>query len=91
MADEATGSKTEKTAADYDQAVDSDEQPFLSHLLELRGRILKSLGVIVLLFIPTFYFNAVIFKFVATPLLAHLPEGGNMIATDVASPFLTPF
>tara|TARA_B110000014_G_scaffold51019_1_gene34011 strand:- start:856 stop:1644 length:789 start_codon:yes stop_codon:yes gene_type:complete len=91
VADEATNSETEKSAADHDQAVDNDERPFLSHLLELRGRILKSLIVVFLLFIPTFYFNTLIFEFIASPLLAHLPEGGTMIATDVASPFLTPF
>ena len=91
MADEAANSEAENTAVDHDRAVDNDEQPFLSHLLELRGRILKSLLMIVLLFVPTFYFNTHIFEFIASPLLAHLPNGGTMIATDVASPFLTPF
>ena len=87
MADEAANSEAENTAVDHDRAVDNDEQPFLSHLLELRGRILKSLLMIVLLFVPTFYFNTHIFEFIASPLLAHLPNGGTMIATDVASPF----
>ncbi len=91
MADEAANSDDENTAVDHDRAVDNDEQPFLSHLLELRGRILKSLLMVVLLFVPTFYFNTHIFEFIASPLLAHLPNGGTMIATDVASPFLTPF
>ena len=91
MADEATNPEAEKSAVDHDRAVDNDEQPFLSHLLELRSRVLKSLLIIGLLFIPTFYFNTLIFEFIASPLLAHLPNGGTMIATDVASPFLTPF
>ncbi len=75
----------------HDASVDEDERPFLEHLLELRQRILYALLAIVLLFFPLFYVANELYAFVAAPLLAHLPDGGQMIATEVASPFLTPF
>jgi sec-independent protein translocase protein TatC len=76
--------------ADHDAAVDSNEQPFLEHIIELRARILRSVLVVVLLFFPIYYFANDLYTFIAAPLLAHLPDG-NMIATGVATPFLTPF
>jgi len=77
--------------AAHDEQVDTTEQPFLEHVIELRRRILRSLLVIVILFLPTYYFANDIYQFVAAPLLAHLPDQSSMIATEVASPFLTPF
>jgi len=77
--------------SNHDRSVDASEQPFLEHIIELRRRILHSLLVIVVLFFPTYYFANDIYQFVAAPLLAHLPEHSSMIATEVASPFLTPF
>ena len=47
--------------------------------------------VVLLLILPTYYFANDIYQFVAAPLLAHLPAQASMIATEVASPFLTPF
>lgn len=73
----------------HDEKVDANEQPFLSHLIELRQRILRSLLFLVVVFVPVFYFVTDIFDFVSEPLRAQLP--GEMIATQVASPFLTPF
>ena len=73
----------------HDEKVDANEQPFLSHLIELRQRILRSLLFLVVVFVPVFYFVNDIFDFVSEPLRAQLP--GEMIATQVASPFLTPF
>jgi len=67
------------------------EQPFLSHLVELRDRLLRILlivGIVFLLLVP---FANKIYTLLAAPLLAHLPESSTMIATEVASPFLTPF
>lgn len=66
------------------------EQPFLSHLIELRDRLLRAVLVILVVFFCLFYFANDIYALLAEPLLAHLPEGGSMIATEVASPFLTP-
>ncbi len=74
----------------HDAAVDQHEMPFLDHLLELRSRLLRALLAVGVLFFPIYYFANDIYEFVAAPLMAHLP-GGNMIATEVASPFLTPF
>jgi sec-independent protein translocase protein TatC len=67
------------------------EQPFISHLVELRDRLIRMLiaiGVMVLVLLP---FANGLYAYVAAPLLAQLPEGNTMIATQVASPFLTPF
>lgn len=77
--------------AQHDREVDSSEQPFLDHVIELRRRILRSLLVVVVLFFPIYYFANDIYQFVAAPLLALLPTDATMIATEVASPFLTPF
>ncbi|MEM1436957.1 MAG: twin-arginine translocase subunit TatC [Pseudomonadota bacterium] len=76
---------------DHDALVDADEQPFLEHLLELRRRILHGLLAVILLFFPVYFFANELYSFVAAPLLANLPGGSQMIATEVASPFLTPF
>jgi sec-independent protein translocase protein TatC len=67
------------------------EQPFVSHLLELRDRLLRMVLVVAVVFVVLFPFANQIYVVVASPLMAHLPEGTSMIATEVASPFLTPF
>ncbi len=72
-------------------AIVAEEQPFLTHLFELRDRLLKIVLTVALIFLALFAFANDIYSFVASPLLAHLPEDTGMIATEVASPFLTPF
>ncbi len=67
------------------------EQPFMSHLIELRGRLMRMVGFILLVFMVLFPFTSELYAMLAKPLLDHLPAGGTMIATEVASPFLTPF
>jgi len=67
------------------------EQPFLSHLVELRDRLLRMVVAILLVFLVLFPFANEIYTFVAEPIRAQLPAGSQMIATQVASPFLTPF
>jgi len=67
------------------------EQPFITHLLELRDRLLRMVVAVLVLFIALFPFANQIYVFIAEPLMSHLPEGTSMIATQVASPFLTPF
>jgi sec-independent protein translocase protein TatC len=80
-----------KSAAElHDEQVDSDEQPFLSHLIELRARILRGVLTVLVLFFPIYYFSQELYAYVAAPLMDSLPEGANMIATDVATPFITP-
>ncbi len=66
-------------------------QPLVEHLLELRSRVLRSLAAVFIIFLPLFYFANDIYGFISEPLRAFLPEGATMIATEVASPFLTPF
>jgi len=67
------------------------EDTLLSHLIELRTRLLKAGSAVLLFFIILAPFSDVVFKQVALPLMEKLPEGSTMIATQVASPFLTPF
>jgi sec-independent protein translocase protein TatC len=59
--------------------------------LELRDRLLRMLLAVLVIFVVLFPFANEIYTWVASPLMAHLPEGTSMIATEVASPFLTPF
>lgn len=73
---------------------DDNQQPekgFMSHLLELRDRMMRMVLVILVLFIALFGFSEEIFTFVAQPLISLMPEGTSMIATGVAAPFLVPF
>ncbi|MBN2887687.1 MAG: twin-arginine translocase subunit TatC [Chromatiaceae bacterium] len=67
------------------------EQPFVSHLIELRDRLLRMLVAVAVVVLALFPFANKLYLFVATPLMARLPEGNTMIATQVAAPFLTPF
>ena len=66
------------------------EQPLVHHLIELRTRLLHTVYFLLAVFICLFPFATDIYGVVSAPLLAVLPEGTNMIATDVISPFLTP-
>jgi sec-independent protein translocase protein TatC len=71
---------------------DSQEKsPFVEHMLELRSRILRALTAVLIIFIGLFNFANDIYTFISEPLRRFLPEGSTMIATEVASPFLTPF
>jgi sec-independent protein translocase protein TatC len=67
------------------------EGSLLSHLIELRSRLLRMVVAVLLVFICLVPFADRIFTLAADPLMARLPEGTSMIATQVASPFLTPF
>jgi len=61
------------------------------HLLELRTRLLRAVLGILIVFCSLAYFAQDIYQYLAMPLLATMPEGSQMIATDVASPFFAPF
>jgi len=63
----------------------------MSHLVELRDRVVRMVLAVLVLFLGMFYWANDIYVYLAEPLTRHLPEGANMIAIDVASPFLTPF
>lgn len=61
------------------------------HLLELRNRLLRSVLGVLIVFCCLVYFAQDLYQYVAQPLLATMPTGSQMIATDVASPFFAPF
>ncbi len=67
------------------------ERPFLSHLVELRDRLLRVLLVVGIVLVALLPFANTLYTLLATPLLDSLPEGHTMVAIDVASPFLAPF
>ena len=67
------------------------EGTLISHLLELRDRLLRALLSVIIVFVPLAFFANEVFTVVAQPLIAKLPEGSSLIATSVISPFMTPF
>ena len=68
-----------------------NEQTLVEHLLELRSRLLKSLLVVLLIFMVMVFFANDLYTFFALPIQSLLPEGSTMIATEVTSPFFAPF
>ncbi|MBS0448121.1 MAG: twin-arginine translocase subunit TatC [Proteobacteria bacterium] len=79
-------------AADDKDELDGTEQPFVSHLIELRDRLIRScIAVGVCLAVLCIWPGpSALFDLLAKPLVAHLPSGSSMIATNVISPFLVP-
>lgn len=69
----------------------SGEMTFVEHLVELRDRLLRALLAILAVLLCLFPFANDLYLLLAEPLLARLPSNSTMIATEVASPFLTPF
>jgi len=69
----------------------SAEPAFVSHLVELRDRLLRSVLVIIVILLPLLVFSAELFTFLTRPIMAVLPEGQQLVAIDIASPFLAPF
>lgn len=72
-------------------SADERAQPLIAHLVELRNRLLRMVLVILIIFLALVPFASQLFAFVAGPMIEQLPAGSSMIATEVASPFLTPF
>jgi sec-independent protein translocase protein TatC len=66
------------------------EGSLISHLIELRDRLLRSVIAVAVLFIPCAYFSNELFSLIAQPLMAKMPEGTSMIATSLMSPFMAP-
>ncbi|MBM7073398.1 twin-arginine translocase subunit TatC [Shewanella sp. 202IG2-18] len=69
----------------------AEQQPLISHLLELRTKVLRAIGSILLVFICLVYWAQDIYHFLAIPLMSNMPATGSMIATDVTAPFFAPF
>ena len=68
----------------------SVQDTFISHLVELRDRLLRSIVAVLLVFVCLFPWAKDLYAVLAQPLLAALPQGGQMIATDVVGVFLVP-
>ena len=81
----------DETASQPEVSLEDQGMSIIDHLIELRDRLLKGLLAVAIVFGCLFPFSDVIYSTIATPLLAHMPEGTSMIAIDVASPFLVPF
>lgn len=73
------------------EELEAGQATLVEHLIELRSCILKIVLSVVLVFLGLFYFANDIYAFISYPLRAIMPEGAQMIATEVASPFLAPF
>jgi len=70
--------------------MDDAQETFLSHLIELRQRLVRSIIAVAIACIPTLYFSAELYDLLAMPLIGSLPQGSRMIATGVITPFLIP-
>jgi sec-independent protein translocase protein TatC len=78
--------------ADKEDELAGTEQPFVAHLIELRDRLVRSLIAVGVVFAVLAYFPgpATLYDLLAKPLVAQLPQGSHLIATNVISPFLVP-
>ena len=68
----------------------AEQETFLSHLIELRTRLMRSIIAVVVVLVCLFPFAKEIYAALAAPLLHSLPAGATMIATDVTGTFLVP-
>jgi sec-independent protein translocase protein TatC len=70
----------------------SDQESFMSHLVELRQRLVRAVGAVLALFVLLFVWpgSGYIYDLLAAPLMSALPEGAKMIATGVITPFMVP-
>lgn len=84
-------SKDIQKNAPEDDGPDQTQTSFVSHLVELRDRILRALACVFVVLLCLMPFSNQLYLWLAQPLLAHLPGSSSMIATEVASPFLAPF
>ena len=83
---------TAKTEGDRANKLGEDKaQPLMTHLIELRNRLLHAVAAVLFIFLGLYSFSNELYLIVSEPLRQFLPEGTSMIATDVASPFLAPF
>ena len=69
---------------------EAQPESFVSHLIELRDRLLRSVIVVLIVFIPAAIFSGKLFTLLAAPMLSALSTEGVMISTEVAGPFLVP-
>lgn len=69
---------------------EQEGESFLSHLVELRNRLVRALLALLIVFVCLFPFASELYDFLAHPMMVALPEGTRMIATGVVTPFLVP-
>ncbi|HUA27228.1 MAG TPA: twin-arginine translocase subunit TatC, partial [Steroidobacteraceae bacterium] len=67
------------------------EGTLISHLLELRDRLIRALVAVGIVFVPCAFYANPLFTLASRPLIERLPKGTTLIATSVAAPFTTPF
>lgn len=72
-------------------SAEQTSQPFVSHLVELRNRVMWALGAVLVLFICLVPFAKELYAWFAAPLIANIPEGSSMIAIDPHATLFTPF
>jgi sec-independent protein translocase protein TatC len=70
--------------------MEAQQESFISHLVELRDRLIRALILVLIIFLGLVNWARDIYTLLAAPMLAALPEGGQMIATDVAGAFFVP-
>ena len=70
---------------------ESSIKPMVAHLLEMRNRLLQCILVVLFIFLALFAYSNELYLYLSDPLVANLPLNSSMIATDVTSPFMTPF
>ncbi|MGB1402330.1 MAG: twin-arginine translocase subunit TatC [Porticoccaceae bacterium] len=74
-----------------DEPEDLVTQPFMAHLIEFRDRVLRAFIAVLIIFAGLFSFSQQLYLYISEPIREYLPATSSMIATEVASPFLTPF
>jgi len=69
-----------------------EQESFISHLVELRQRLVRAVGLVLVLFVVFIFWpgSGAIYDFLAVPLMGALPDGAKMIATGVITPFMVP-
>ncbi len=76
--------------AQQDNQGDAKEEGFMTHLVELRDRLMRAAIAVIACFLALVYWAPDIYSILANPLIAALPKGTSMIATDVTAPFFVP-
>jgi sec-independent protein translocase protein TatC len=74
-----------------EQVEEQKAEPFVSHLIELRNRMMWAVGTVLILFFALVPFASELYEWFAKPLISNLPQGGSMISTEPHGPFFIPF
>jgi sec-independent protein translocase protein TatC len=77
--------------SEQDNSINQKAEPFVSHLIELRNRLLLAVAVVLVAFICLVPFADNLYEWFAKPLISNLPQGGTMISTEPHGPFFVPF